>query len=47
MEAHGISERDDFLKFAVDYDLDGNNYLKKQELESAAKAWNELNSDSP
>jgi uncharacterized repeat protein (TIGR01451 family) len=39
MAAHGIEERDTFVNFAVDFDHDGNQYLKKSELEDAAKAW--------
>ncbi len=47
MEAAGIdaSHRDAFVEFAVDYDHDDNGYLKKAELEDAAKAWNEAHSD--
>ena len=43
MDAHGINaeDRDEFVKHAVNYDLDDNGYLKKAELEAAAKAWNE------
>ena len=40
MEAAGISDRDAFIEFAADYDSDDNGYLKKGELEDAAKAWN-------
>jgi len=45
MEAAGIDagHRDDFVAFAADYDHDDNGYLKKAELEDAAKAWNEAN----
>ena len=45
MEAAGIDagHRDDFVAFAADYDHDDNGYLKKAELEDAAKAWNETN----
>ena len=45
MDAHGINaeDRDEFVKHAVNYDLDDNGYLKKAELEAAAKAWNEAN----
>ena len=46
MEAAGLSKhRDAFVEFAVDYDHDDNGYLKKAELEDAAKAWNEAHSD--
>ena len=43
MEAHGISvdDRDAFVDHAVNFDLDDNGYLKKAELEEAAKAWND------
>ena len=46
MEAAGIDavHRDEFVAFAADYDHDDNGYLKKAELEDAAKAWNEANS---
>ena len=42
MESNGIdvSEKDSFLVFANNYNDDGNDYLKKTELESAATAWN-------
>ncbi|HJM54981.1 MAG TPA: hypothetical protein QGI72_01910, partial [Poseidonia sp.] len=40
MEASGITDRDAFIVFAADYDSDDNGYLKKGELEDAAKAWN-------
>ena len=45
MEAHGISvdDRDAFVEHAVNFDLDDNGYLKKGELEEAAKAWNDSN----
>ncbi|MBV18962.1 MAG: hypothetical protein CMA56_03755 [Euryarchaeota archaeon] len=47
MEAHGIdsAHRDAFIAHASSFDHDGNNYLKKQELEDAAAAWNEANAD--
>ncbi|MEL0182688.1 MAG: hypothetical protein VW872_06405, partial [Candidatus Poseidoniales archaeon] len=47
MEAAGIDvgHRDDFVAFAADYDHDDNGYLKKAELEDAAKAWNEANGE--
>ena len=46
MDAHGISAdlRDSFVDHAVNFDLDDNGYLKKAELEEAAKAWNADNS---
>ena len=48
MEAHGISadDRDAFVEHAVNFDLDDNGYLKKAELEEAAKAWNDSNESS-
>ena len=41
MESSGInaSDKDAFLVFAQDYNADGNAYLKKEELQSAADAW--------
>jgi len=36
-----VGERDAFVAHAVNFDLDDNGYLKKAELEAAAKAWNE------
>ena len=46
MDAHGIDaeQRDAFVEHAVNFDLDDNGYLKKAELEEAAKAWNDDNS---
>ena len=43
MEAHEINaeDRDAFVEHAVNFDLDDNGYLKKAELEAAAKAWND------
>ena len=43
MKAAGIDaeHRDGFVEFAADYDHDDNGYLKKAELEDAAKAWQE------
>jgi hypothetical protein len=35
-----VSERDAFVVHAENFDLDENGYLKKAELEAAAKAWN-------
>ena len=48
MEAAGIDggHRDAFVAFAADYDHDDNGYLKKAELEDAAKAWNEANGEA-
>ncbi|MDP6234049.1 MAG: hypothetical protein QF839_07735, partial [Candidatus Poseidoniaceae archaeon] len=47
MEAHGIDaeHRDAFIAHASSFDHDGNNYLKKQELEDAATAWNEAHAE--
>ena len=47
MEAHGIDaeHRDAFIAHASTFDHDGNNYLKKQELEDAAAAWNEAHAE--
>jgi ribosomal protein L40E len=45
MKASGIEDRDAFIAHAVNFDHDDNGYLKKAELEDAAKAWNEKNSD--
>jgi hypothetical protein len=45
MESYGIADRDSFLVFAADFDHDDNGYLKKAELEDAAKAWNEQSGD--
>ena len=43
MGAHNIDveHRDAFVEHAVNFDADDNGYLKKAELEDAAKAWNE------
>ena len=41
MATHGIEDRDAFVNFAVAFDHDSNQYLKKAELEDAAKAWGE------
>ncbi|RJU93166.1 MAG: DUF11 domain-containing protein [Candidatus Poseidoniales archaeon] len=41
MKAAGIEDRDAFVAFAGDFDHDDNGYLKKAELEDAAKAWND------
>ena len=45
-DGYGISAdlRDSFVDHAVNFDLDDNGYLKKAELEEAAKAWNADNS---
>ena len=40
MEAFDITDRDAFVSHAYNFDSDDNGYLKKQELEAAAKAWN-------
>ncbi|DAC36084.1 MAG TPA: hypothetical protein D7H96_04335, partial [Candidatus Poseidoniales archaeon] len=49
MDAHGIDSehRDAFIAHASSFDHDGNNYLKKQELEDAAAAWNEAHNEAP
>ena len=41
MAANGIDEshRDDFVRHAVKFDDDDNQYLKKVEIEAAAAAW--------
>ncbi|MDE0557883.1 MAG: hypothetical protein OSB30_05360 [Candidatus Poseidoniaceae archaeon] len=39
MKAHDIEDRDGFLAHAMAFDSDDNGYLKKAELENAAKAW--------
>ena len=43
MDAHNIDvdHRDAFVEHAVNFDADDNGYLKKAELEDAAKAWND------
>ena len=47
MDSAGIDEkhRDEFVIHAANFDLDDNGYLKKAELEAAAKAWNENSTD--
>ena len=45
MKASDIKDRDAFIAHAVNFDHDDNGYLKKAELEDAAKAWNEANSE--
>ena len=49
MEANGIdkSNRDDFVRHAVNFDDDDNNYLKKAEIEAAAVAVDDVESDKP
>ena len=34
------SDKEEFIAFAGDYNTDGNQYLKKEELQTAAEAWN-------
>ena len=48
MAANGIDEshRDDFVRHAVKFDDDDNQYLKKAEIEAAAAAWGTDESDS-
>ena len=48
MEAAGISvdHRDAFVDHAANFDLDDNGYLKKAELEAAAKAWTAESEDT-
>ena len=47
MKSHGIDESDKeaFIVFAKDYNADDNSYLKKEELQAAAKGWNEQEED--
>ncbi|MGB1524483.1 MAG: EF-hand domain-containing protein [Candidatus Poseidoniaceae archaeon] len=47
MKSHGIDESDKeaFVVFAKDYNADDNSYLKKEELQAAAKGWNEQEAD--
>ena len=47
MKSHGIDESDKeaFIVFAKDYNADDNTYLKKEELQAAAKGWNEQEAD--
>ena len=49
MESHEISvdERDAFVAHAINFDHDDNGYLKKAELEDAAKAWNNDSTEEP
>jgi len=46
MKANDIEDRDTFVAHAINFDHDDNGYLKKSELEDAAKAWTEMNSES-
>ena len=48
MAANGIDEshRDDFVRHAVKFDDDDNQYLKKAEIEAAAAAWGTDDSDA-
>ena len=48
MEAADISidHRDAFVEHAANFDLDDNGYLKKAELEAAAKAWTDESGDA-
>ena len=39
------SDKDAFIEFAKDFNDDGNSYLKKEELQAAAAAWNERNAN--
>ena len=47
MESNDIdtSDKDAFIEFAKDFNDDGNSYLKKEELQAAAAAWNERTMD--
>jgi len=47
MKSNGIdeSEKEAFVVFAKDYNADDNSYLKKEELQAAAKGWNEQEAD--
>jgi len=47
MESNDIndSDKDAFIEFAKDFNEDGNSYLKKEELQAAATAWNERSMD--
>ena len=47
MKSHGIDESDKeaFVVFAKDYNADDNSYLKKEELQAAAKGWIEQEAD--
>ena len=39
------SDKDAFIEFAKDFNTDGNTYLKKEELQAAATAWNDRTAD--
>ena len=39
IQQHEISDREGFLTFAHSMDEDGNNYLREEELQKAAKKW--------
>ena len=43
MDSNAIntSDKDAFIEYAKDFNTDGNSYLKKEELQAAAVAWNE------
>ncbi len=43
MDSNAIntSDKDAFIEYAKDFNADGNSYLKKEELQAAAVAWNE------
>jgi len=47
MKSNGIdeSEKEAFVVFAKDYNADDNSHLKKEELQAAAKGWNEQEAD--
>ena len=49
IDAQGIDSehRDAFIPHASSFDHDGNNYLKQQEVEDAAAAWNEAQNEAP
>jgi tetratricopeptide (TPR) repeat protein len=40
IKQHSISDREGFLTFAHTMDEDGNNYLREEELQNAAREWN-------
>jgi len=40
IQQHSISDKEGFLTFAHSMDVDGNNYLKEEELQNAAVKWN-------
>ena len=39
IKQYSIEDRDEFLTFAHSKDADGNNYLKEEELQTAAQEW--------